>query len=144
MESQKNKPIKRIRITNKLMDLLVLKLFRSEQINRDRYLKNKMNGEWEMEVPPLVIDLNNRLNISIKDIHRYIRKQEESMNSFSTVIGYPYISLVSNNSENDLQIFINSFSYDSDGGISCNDIRAYSRYFIMHYDKKKKYTFYNR
>ena len=137
-----NKPINTIKIPNELMDILILKFFKVDEINRERDIMNAFKEYWwQSDIPHFSVSVKSKLDIPEKDIKKYFKKWNEFV-KFNFMAKPPYFSLISDNSENDLQIFVNS--WNDEEGVTCEDISCYSNYFLADYRKKKKYTFYNK
>lgn len=123
------------------MDILILKFFTAEKVNKERDIRNAFR-EWnEAYIPHCSISVNDKLEISEKEIKKYFKKWNKFV-EFDYLNKPPYIALVSDNAENDLQVLINSWNDET--GVTCDDISCYSNYVITDLEKEKKHTFWNR
>jgi len=155
--------ISEVKIEDKLMDMLIQMFFIVPKINMDRLRGfilgedkwiNPFNPEEQDEfnmtiqnIPELVMSVDYTIDIPEKDALKFI----EMWNNLSGKPGeeHPYFTLVSDNAENGLEVYLKSFSYKtldkSDKSvrviepISVNDLYCKSRYFIK--EDEGKYRF---
>ena len=154
--------IKDIKIENRLMDMLVQVFFIVPKINMDRLRGftlgedkwiNPFNPEEQDEFriminnSPLTITSDFTIDIPEDDTLNFIEMWNNIGNKPHGE--YPYFTLVSDNAENGLQVYVNSFSYKDlekeDKSvriiepISANDLYCKSRYFIKKDEGKYKF-----
>ena len=140
--------IKEIKITEELMNALIDKFFNALLINQERTLENAKRsfdastGKISQFHPslqpikPINVTINATLDINEMDIQKYFDEwRDEIMKSCPEV---PYISLVADNAENDLQIYINQCE---DNKVTCEDISCKSLWYKV---INEKYVFENR
>ena len=133
---EKSNPFRTIKISNELMHLLVEKLFKVDEINRERNVQNAMRlfdiskKYTTSEIPPFSMSIKTKLDISEQDAVEYFSLlTDEVCGCYKR--GYPFISLVSDNATNDLQVLINQF--DTESGVTGDDISAYSNYYVFNF-----------
>ena len=137
--------IAEIKITDELMNALVTMLFAVEQINNERTIENAIPQELRpygsniKPIPRLNMTVKAVLNISKEDVKRYWHAMQLLNGSMTSSLDYPYISLVSDNANNDLQVYINQCSDDV---VTYEDISVASLQWMDYGDGR--YTFYNR
>lgn len=131
----KNKEFKRIKITEELMSALVLCFFDSIRINNERMKKNMqidmISAHNTREIPPFTCQVNAKFDINKEEIIKYFDLWNKPMN-----IG-PYVSLISNNSINDLQVYITG--YDVEQGCTVNDLHLKTKWYEV-IDGKYSFT----
>lgn len=135
------KLIKEYRITDAQMDALVNYFFIKEEINNKRRIENierqfkyPYHSPDSLPIPELEIKFKLELPIEFETVS--IAYQNDI---------YPYISLISDNSKNDLQVYINSIQSDENSSvieITDQNLKTYTYIYIGH-ESDKKYIFYN-
>jgi hypothetical protein len=135
--------IREIKISNELMDALYFKFFKREEINLQRrvenikyHLENSYSLSWN-EIPMLNVEVKSEIGITKKDAIKFMKLYCKNI-ACSKIIDYPYFSLASENSINDLQVYLRQFSYDSE--ITGEDLDCKTRWAVRTEDK---YIFYN-
>lgn len=132
--------IKEIKISDELMGGLVLMFFKTEEINNKRREQNIINqmkfSSWGIEsidIPMLTTSIKQKINISEEDAIKSFDLWNERMinNKLS------YFSLISDNSTNDLQVYLNSYDGEQ---VTTEDLSSKSKSYYMVDDK---YTFIN-
>lgn len=130
--------IKEIKISDVLMMSLVDKFFVTEIVNMKRTAENAArsmkvaSGEISMSspearpVPPLTVKVNSRMDISEELVERYFHEWR----NFPRV--FPHFSLVSDNAENDLQVYLTRVE---DGVVNAEDLSCKTQYYELTNDK---------
>mgnify|MGYP001611775899 FL=1 len=132
--------IKEIKISDELMGGLVLMFFKTEEINNKRREQNIINqmkfSSWGIEsidIPMLTTSIKQKINISEEDAI----KSFDLLNKRMINNKLPYFSLISDNSTNDLQVYLNSYDGEQ---VTTEDLSSKSKSCYMVDDK---YTFIN-
>ena len=129
--------IKEIKISDELMGGLVLMFFKTEEINNKRREQNIINqikfSSWGIDIPMLTTSIKQKINISEEDVIKSFDLWNKRMDGDKV----PYFSLISDNSTNDLQVYLNSYDGEQ---VTTEDLSSKSKSCYMVDDK---YTFIN-
>jgi len=134
--------ISQIKVPPDVIDILVSKFFTEPIINKERFalrVENSIkNNPWDSRLlPDIEIDVSN-IEIPIDEtvFQSYFNQLLESENYINN--SYPYISLISDNCENELKVYITETN--GEGKVYGDQLRSKS-HFYSYDDNTKKYTF---
>lgn len=146
--------IKRLKVSDAMMHALVFKLFTVEAINRKRQMDNAERAckyahqPWNplsKDRPMIEVNNNAYLEITEEDVVKYFNEYDKVVHC-NTRECLPYVSVVSDNASNELQLYINGTTQaeGSDFVVTCNDVYARSQFVVYEQENDiKKYSFCN-